>query len=165
MTKSNKKGVKISAVKNEIKKIIPEKPVLSAIHEPLRLSYLWKKGEEVPSFLDKKRVCIFSAICDGSYFRHTIEGLGAFVESEFIFPDHYNYKKRDLEKIINECRHKNIELFVTTEKDAVKLKNLSQKEAGFKALVLEIRLRITEGDETLDDALRRLHMRDSRKND
>ena len=105
-----------------------------------------------------KKICLLSAICDGSYFRHTLEKTGAIAGLEFVFPDHYSYEKKDLDNILKECQKRGIRAIITTEKDAVKLKNFRPTDGPW-IFVLSVEIEITEGEKALDAEIRRLYMR------
>ncbi len=162
----------IPAIADEIKKIAPGKTIVFAIHKPKDLFDIRTGGEKELAFISGKKVCILSAICDASYFKHTVEMSRIRIGLEFVFPDHYPYRMCDLDHIFKKCKRENIDTIITTEKDAVKLKNLFPTpgvgnfpprgwETG-QILALRIELEIIQGEEKLDDNLHRLHMRYSR---
>ena len=120
------------------------------------------------SSINGKTVCIISAICDSSYFKYTARETGATVGLEFVFSDHYAYIKDDLNHIFEECKKKKINIIVTTEKDAVKLKKIMLTEKNLQKtflglLVLGIELKIVQGEKELDEKINRLYMRTSGK--
>lgn len=153
-----------SSIEDEIERIAPGKKIIKAWHKPKNLFDVWKNKIIELTYVNGKTVCILSAICDPSYFRHTVEQTGASIDLEFVFPDHYQYRNCDLNRILNECERKKIETIVTTEKDAVKLKKLSSlgSRTNFQILALRIELKITQREE-LDAEIHRLHMRHSVK--
>ncbi|MBL7157115.1 MAG: tetraacyldisaccharide 4'-kinase [Candidatus Omnitrophica bacterium] len=164
LTKMDKGKDRAPLVESEIKKIAPGKPVIKTVHKPKNLFDIARGEIKELSFINKRNVCMISAICDPTYFRHTINHTGAGVKLEFVFPDHYPYKREDLDNIFKACRKKGINTVITTEKDAVKLKKFSPSKSGCQILALGVELEIIEGKEVLDDVLSRLYMRDSRKN-
>ncbi|MCQ9206992.1 MAG: tetraacyldisaccharide 4'-kinase [Omnitrophica bacterium] len=163
LTKTDKGKSNVAAVEKELENIAPHVPVARALHRLAGLFELWKGAEQDISALKGKRVCIFSAICDPGYFRYSVESVGAIVHPELVFPDHYSYGVEDLERIFSKCRAENIDTVITTEKDAVKLRGFLPGEDFLRILVLSVEIEITDGEEKLDDALRRLYVRDSRK--
>jgi tetraacyldisaccharide 4'-kinase len=163
LTKADKGKNNIAMIENELKVVAPAKPVLKARHVPAELWEIRNRSMKSADSIKGKTVCVVSAICDPAYFRHAVEKLGASVGLEFVFPDHYFYKANDLKRIFRECRARMIGTLITTEKDAVKLKDLALHEEGPVILVLGIRFEITDGGEKLDDGISRLHMRVSRK--
>jgi len=77
-------------------------------------------GKEVPlQFLQGKKVLAFAGIVDPEYFVYLLKGLGAEVVQEIHFPDHYSYTPKDV-MMMREYRD-TVDLFITTEKDYVKL--------------------------------------------
>lgn len=159
LTKVDRSKSGAVATEAEIKKIAPGKKILKAAHRPENLINLGNNGREECSLIAGRRVCAVSAICDPSYFRFTLEKTGAVIGAEFVFPDHYLYRKSDLKRIYEECEKNNIDFIITTEKDAVKLKNLAFPGPALSIFALRINLEITEGEEELDVRLNRLHMR------
>lgn len=150
LTKTDKGKENIAAIKERLRKIAPGKPVLKAIHRPTALFDIHKGNVEGPAFIQGKTVCVLSAICDPSYLRYTVEKVGSRVGLEVIFPDHYPYRERDLNRIFRDCKKRNIDTIITTEKDAVKLKKLSPPENGLRILALSVELEITQGKEEID---------------
>lgn len=147
---------------DKIRKIAPGKDILEAVHKPYGISDIKTGVKEDLDMLKGKNVALLSAICDPSYFKRTVASAGASVGAEFIYPDHYLYKAKDIEKVFSECAVKNIDTIVTTQKDAVKLRDLNIPDRP-RMLVLEIGLEITKGKEILENALSGLYMRSSRK--
>ena len=168
LTKADKGRAGVSALKDKIRKIVPGKSIMEAIHKPRNLCDIKMGNPAGISSLSGKAVCIVSAICDPFYFRHTIEEIGSKVALEFIFPDHYPYKKDDLTRIFSECGKKKIDTIITTEKDAVKLKKIMLPASASQTnvpgvLALGIELRITQGKTEFDEKIDRLYMRTSGK--
>ena len=166
LTKADKGRAGVSALEEKIKKIAPGKNIVKAIHKPRNLFDIKTGNPAEISSLSGKAVCAVSAICDPSYFRHTLEEIGAGITLEFIFPDHHPYKKDDLARIFSGCEKKKIDTIVTTEKDAVKLKKLmsttSTPLAGIPSVfVLGVELLIIQGEKEFNEKIDRLYMRAS----
>ena len=86
-----------------------------------------------------------SGIADPKSFRDTIEGLGAYVIKEIIYPDHHSYAADGLNDIIAETE--GADMVVVTEKDWVKLKGCSIKGLPVYALAIDVELKDTEAFE------------------
>ncbi len=152
LTKTDKgKEAGMLSLENKLKDIAPVKKVIRAAHMPKALFDIRKKTSEDLKFLSGKTVCIMSAICDPSYFRYTVEKNNAQVGLEFIFPDHYPYKEDDLRNVFKRCKEKDIDVIVTTEKDAAKLERLKLPPNTCRIFALCVDLEITKGAEVLDD--------------
>jgi len=101
------------------------------------------RGKRLPlGYIKERPVASLSGIANPTYFRHLLEVAGAKVEEEIIFPDHHIYSGRDI-PIIQRAMDK-AECILTTEKDAVKLRELIGRD--FPIVSLGIGLKITEGD-------------------
>ena len=69
--------------------------------------------------LDKKYL-IFSGIGNPSNFRNLLDKYNFKIVKETVFPDHYNYTIKDIEKLISEADKLDAKI-ITTEKDFVKI--------------------------------------------
>ena len=82
-------------------------------------------GEAKPlSALRGTAVLAFSGIARPASFVSLLQSLGAEVKAEFSYPDHYAYKSSDLTAIVQRATDERLSMTITTEKDAVRLKNL-----------------------------------------
>jgi tetraacyldisaccharide-1-P 4'-kinase len=74
-----------------------------------------------------------------------------------VFPDHYEYRKQDLERIDNEAQDKGLGGILTTQKDAVKLGPEITGNLKTPLYVLRIRLKISENEQGLYQRLLRVY--------
>lgn len=106
------------------------------------------------SSLAGTRVFLLSGIAHPAGFRALVERLGARIAGESRHPDHHRFSDAELTHAAAAARAATAEMILTTEKDAARL------PATFLArddvAVLEIDLAITEGEERLLDAVRRV---------
>ncbi len=81
---------------------------------------LTRHGEESGALsldhLRRQPVGMLCGIAQPESFRATLEGLGARVEAERVFPDHHPFRATDLRHLEDDAT-----LWVTTEKDALKI--------------------------------------------
>lgn len=68
-----------------------------------------------------EKVFAFSGIAEPENFFRRLGEKGLFVQDFRSFPDHYAYRKRDLQKFVNGSRKMKADALVTTLKDAVKI--------------------------------------------
>jgi len=153
LTKADKGKENIAGIERSLRKIAPGKLVLKAEHAPGRLFDIRERIIEEASYIRGKTVCMLSGICDGSYFKYTVEKIGAHIELEFIFPDHYAYGAADLGRVLGECRRKGIDIIITKEKDAVKLRKIPIEISKPRILALSVELELTRGKEEIDALL------------
>jgi tetraacyldisaccharide 4'-kinase len=79
-------------------------------------------------FLKGKKVLAFAGLGDNRSFFGLLKSLGAEVLHEVEFADHHAYSALDMERL---TFHRDVEMLVTTEKDAVKLDRLDVPENLF----------------------------------
>ena len=80
---------------------------------------------------------IFSGVGDPVSFKEILLENNISVVKEIIFPDHYKYKKKDIENILQESKKLNAKI-LTTEKDFIKLSVDDVREINFLKIELKI---------------------------
>jgi tetraacyldisaccharide 4'-kinase len=93
-------------------------PVFRVRYRPLHLCRLSDRATVDYRSMRGKRVLAFSGLGDNRSFFRLLREIGADVVETLEFPDHYRYGAADLARI--ESFH-NVEMAVTTEKDAVRI--------------------------------------------
>jgi tetraacyldisaccharide 4'-kinase len=140
----------------KLKRINSQALVVESKHEPEGFSRLDQADELIDlGFLKGKPVAIFSGIGNPEGFQNCIRGLGIRVVKYFKFADHHDYTQADILRIVKEAKENNLEAIITTQKDAVKIRELEVKGAGI--LVLKIKLTITKNEAEFHRRLLKLH--------
>lgn len=125
---------------------------VEAVYQPIKLINL-KDPQQChdPSFLAHKDVCLFSAIGNPKAFKKTVYDLKANIQKAFSFLDHHVYMKEDIERMMLRDRPKKTTIFVTTQKDAVKLEGLLSKvPSHIDLFVLAVEMKIVKGEKELE---------------
>ena len=104
---------------NKIKKINPNIKIFTGKYVPKNYSKL-----------KKKKFIIFSGIGNPHTFSDTLKNLKIKFNGYEEFPDHYDYKESDLQKLRYLAKIKNCEL-LTTEKDYFRLKKSFRKNINY----------------------------------
>jgi tetraacyldisaccharide 4'-kinase len=125
-------------------------PLFRVNYRPLHLYCVRQDSMVHHGFLRGKRVLAFCGLGDNKPFFNLLRALGAVVVREAEFEDHHRYTMTD---ITNLCAFTNIDMMVTTEKDAVKLATMDIPENLF---YLAIEAVIEREDELVDLILHRL---------
>jgi tetraacyldisaccharide 4'-kinase len=99
-----------------------------------------KKSIDV-EILKAAPVVLVSALGNNDNFRLTCEHLGLNIFCHYKYPDHYEYKVEDIEKIIS---HKY--LVLTTEKDEIKLRRIILEKLEVPIYVVRLELDILNQD-------------------
>lgn len=79
-------------------------------------------SNEIPlQMILNEKVALVSGIGNNKSFFDTLKPILPYIIKHFEFPDHYFYKQRDLEKIIDFLKKQSTNVLITTEKDLIKL--------------------------------------------
>jgi len=100
-----------------------EMPVFKSIHKPKDIIRADVNEQKPVSELKEKKIYAFCGIAQPDSFRKILLSAGARILSFDVFPDHHHYKKSELEKIRNGFIGDHGDYLMTTEKDAVRLRN------------------------------------------
>ncbi|MBI5124543.1 MAG: tetraacyldisaccharide 4'-kinase [Candidatus Omnitrophica bacterium] len=158
-TKSNKRLFGLAELMREVRGINPEAAFLEAAHLPTHLYENKTKKTFELSYAQDKRAVLLSSIGDPSYFEETAKSLGVKIAEHIKFPDHHNYRKMDINRILKICSERSFDFILTTEKDIVKLTRLGLYPGPYTILVLAVKMDIISGRETLIDRLHSLYTR------
>ena len=111
---------------NKIKRINPKIKIFTGKYVPTNYSKL-----------KRKKFIIFSGIGNPHTFSDTLKSLKIKFSGYEKFPDHYNYKESDLQKLKNLAKNNNCEL-LTTEKDYFRIKKSLRKNINFLKVELSV---------------------------
>ena len=103
----------------------------------------------IPVDLDKlenKKILAFAGIGNPENFFDLLAKNGIEVEKNLTFPDHYNYQKSEIQKIIDYAKDKDLKA-LTTEKDYYRLKELGFSNVEY----LKVKLKIEKEDEFFNE--------------
>jgi tetraacyldisaccharide 4'-kinase len=114
-----------------------------ARRRPTRLRPLAGGSATSPEDLDGAQVGLLAALAQPRGFRRTLEALGAEIVAERTFRDHHPYRAGDLRALADEAP-----LWVTTEKDAIKI--VPSWIGAADVRVLAIDLAVEESERLLD---------------
>ena len=86
---------------------------------------------------ENKNVFAFAGIGNPENFFETLKKNNFKVKKKFIFPDHYEFQKKEIQNLIDDSLKNNLEL-VTTEKDFLRISKFGFKEVKCIKVKLEI---------------------------
>jgi tetraacyldisaccharide 4'-kinase len=113
--------------------LAPRAARFAARRVPQRLRRLGGEADEPLASLAGAAVGMLCGIARPASFRRTLEGLGARIVAERVFPDHHAFRAADLAGLAAAAP-----LWVTTEKDAVKLDPGWASAALLRVLAIEV---------------------------
>jgi tetraacyldisaccharide 4'-kinase len=137
-------AVQLEQIEARIRRVHPKVPIVRAVHQPAGVFDLEGRGVELPS---SSRVGCFAGIARPDAFLRTLQDAGHHVAETFWLPDHHDYGADDVAALRKWAHDQRLDVLLTTEKDAVKLRAV---EAEWSVLVAVMRVDMT----LLDDGER-----------
>ena len=141
---------KLSEITNTIKNYNNRARIIKSTYKPLNLEPLVACTEEekisCPEQLENKRVLAMSGIGNPASFSRSLKRLNADIVDTLNYPDHHNYCQDDVMDIAVKAQLNEVDLVVTTDKDAVKfnkemLTSFNKIEISLCSLGIEIQLK------------------------
>jgi tetraacyldisaccharide 4'-kinase len=128
--------------------------IIECAHQPLFLQDVYS-GEQLPlDRLANTYVGSFCGIAAPESFEDGLRKLGAKLELTKRFADHHRYSEGELQRFINRCLRRDVDMIVTTEKDAVRFPRLTKPEVPIYFLRVEIL--ILSGHESWEHCVARI---------
>ncbi len=137
----------LSRLLDQLERLAPGTPKALSRHRPTAVAAYPDGAPEPTTALHGKRVSLFCSIGNPAAFRRTVEALGTNVERISEFPDHHWYTAADVADILR-TDNRDPDVFVTTEKDAVKLRGLWPAQK--RLMVLRVEMEILSGEKALE---------------
>lgn len=127
-------------------------PIVHFSYGPTHISDFQYRPKLTPDQLNEKRVVAVSGIASPESFYKLLTGLGAQIVHKVTFPDHYSYRQSDIDAILQKAKNLDA-IVITTEKDMVKLRRLSNDELFH---YIEIDINILKGELALKQKIEKL---------
>ena len=130
--------------------------IIECAHRPLYLQHLLS-GERQP--LDRLRDIYIGSICGiaaPESFEGGLRDLGARLNLAKRYIDHHRYNANELLSFINRCVRRDLEMIVTTEKDAVRMPRLTDSEMKVPIYFLRVEIQILSGHESWEHCVARI---------
>ena len=135
----------------DVRRIVPAVPMAKTIHAPLELVN-GERRDKVET-VKGRPVGAFCGIGNPNAFRQTLAGLGADVRGFREFPDHYAYRREDVDDLQRWAETlPDDAALVTTQKDWVKLRLTDLR--GRPLWAVRVGLQFVEGQDVFDQAVR-----------
>ena len=128
--------------------------IIECAHGPKYLENLFTREQMPLDFLQDKWVGAISAIAAPDNFERLLTKLGARVEIKRHFSDHHRFNRRDVNQFMQRCVERDMELILTTEKDAVRFPKPT--EINVPIYFLRIEVEILTGQEHWDKLIQLL---------
>lgn len=128
--------------------------IIECTHGPIYLEEVFTQERQPLEFLKDKWVGAISAIAVPEAFEGSLEKLGARVELRRRFADHYRFSRKEVDAFMHRCVERDMELILTTEKDAVRFPRPSSIDVPVYFLRIEVE--ILKGQEVWNDLVARI---------
>ena len=128
--------------------------IIECTHGPRYLQNLFTHEKLPLSYLEGKYVAALSGIAVPENFEGQLEKLGANVEIRRRFSDHHRFSRKEIAKFMHRCVERDLDLAVTTEKDAVRFPR--PKELDVPVYFLRIEVEILKGHDVWERLIDRL---------
>ncbi len=128
--------------------------IIECAHKPLYLENVIT-GEILP--LERLRGTFIGSICGIAVpesFEGGLRALGARVDLATHYIDHHRYTEAELQRFINRCLRRDLEMIVTTEKDAVRMPRMT--ETPVPIYFLRVEIEILSGQESWEHCVGRI---------
>lgn len=129
--------------------------IIECAHKPKYLENI-DSGEKLPlEYLKGKDIGTVSGIAVPESFEDGLKNLGANVELTRRYTDHHRYRKREIQKFIDQCLNRDLDMIVTTEKDFVRFPDVDLNE-NMPIFFLRVEIGILSNEETFEGCINRI---------
>ena len=138
-------------LKRFLKRHNPRAPIIECNHEPRHLQGLWDDSQQELTALKGLKVAAICGIAVPESFEGYLEALGATIVYRERYVDHHRYRESEIESFCKKGAELGAQMFVTTEKDAVRIPEIDTHGLPFTFLRVEIT--ILKGKRHFDDCI------------
>jgi tetraacyldisaccharide 4'-kinase len=128
--------------------------IIECAHKPLYLQDIFSGEQFSLARLRDTYIGSLSGIAAPDSFEDGLRKLGARIELAKRYIDHHRYNEAELQSFINRCVRRDLEMIVTTEKDAVRMPRLGKTDVPIYFLRVEIE--ILSGHESWEHCVARI---------
>lgn len=128
--------------------------IIECEHRPCHLEHLETREQRPLDSLNGAKVGTVSAIAVPESFEHGVRKLGASIEATCRFMDHHRFTEQEIITFINCCVESDVDMIITTEKDAVRFPRLARMDVPIYFLRVEIG--ILSNEESFDQCIARI---------
>jgi tetraacyldisaccharide 4'-kinase len=124
LTRSDQvKADALRALRGRVGGLAPGIPALSARHRPVEVCDQHGRADPEMAIdaVGGRRAWTFAGLANPMAFVRTVEQLGVRLAGRRFWPDHHTWSDRELDEMARQAAEANVDLVLTTEKDAVKL--------------------------------------------
>jgi len=128
--------------------------IIECEHRPRYLQHIETRESRPLEELKGKKVGTVSAIAVPESFEDGVRKLGATLEATCRFMDHHRFTEQEIISFINCCIESEVDMILTTEKDAVRFPRLGRMDVPIYFLRVEIG--ILSNEESFEQCINRI---------
>lgn len=128
--------------------------IIECEHRPRYLQHIETRDTLPLEELKGKKVGTVSAIAVPESFEEGVKNLGSSVEATCRFMDHHRFTEQEIISFINCCVESDVDMIITTEKDAVRFPRLGRMDVPIYYLRVEIG--ILSNEESFEQCITRI---------
>ena len=128
--------------------------IIECEHRPRYLQHIETRETRPLDDLKGAKVGTVSAIAVPESFEDGVRKLGADIEATCRFTDHHRFTEQEIISFINCCVESDVDMIITTEKDAVRFPRLARMDGPIYFLRVEIG--ILSNEESFDHCIQRI---------
>ncbi len=138
LTKSD--GSDHTALIKKLRRCNASAPIIITTHGPQYLENLVTYERRPLDYLQGKHIAALSGIAVPENFENSLTKLGAILDVKKRFSDHHRFSTREIEKFTQRCLERDVEMIITTEKDAVRYPRATLAEVPVWFLRIEVEI-------------------------
>jgi len=139
---------KAEEIKKRIHNLNPNIAFAAAIHKPV-CARLIKDKEIAINELAGRELYAFCGIGNPDTFFQTLSELALNIVGTKVYNDHHRYTESDIVEICEDCRYKQAEMIITTQKDWIKTALLCIERFDIPIAWLAVELEFIDGQEEI----------------
>jgi len=152
LTKSD--GTRDEALLELIREHNPKAEIIECAHKPQYLQSV-DSDERLPlDVLNDAKIGAFSGIASPESFENMLRDFGAEIRYNKRFLDHHRFTRYEIERLYRKAGQVDLDMIVTTEKDAVRL--FADIEPPVPVYYLRLEIDILSGEEDFEGATERI---------
>jgi tetraacyldisaccharide 4''-kinase len=128
--------------------------IIECAHQPLHLQNVVTGENLALAHLNGAFIGSICGIAAPDSFEGSLRDLGANIEIAKRYADHHRYTEAELQSFINRCVRRDLEMIVTTEKDAVRFPLLGKTDVPI--FFMRVEIEILSGHETWEQCVSRI---------
>lgn len=143
-----------SALVARIRKLNRTADIVECTHHPQHLTNLWTGEIRSLTFLKNLPIAALCGIATPEHFINALVSLGARLVLSLTYADHHHYSSSEIHTFMQRCVRCNLQAILTTEKDAVRMPNLTSTEVPI--YFIRVGIKIIHGNKVWKSFIKRL---------